>query len=55
LIESKAPWAWSHYILAALWFIFLSLTFIGFTLFIHWLLDTPTEFSVAELVIISVF
>jgi hypothetical protein len=55
LLDQDEGWTWKQRVLYGLWFLFVAGLMLGFTAFIQWLLETPTEFSVAELVIISVF
>lgn len=53
-LERSREWTLARRVATTLWLITVSLGFIGFYLFVQWLLDTPTEYSIAELVIFSV-
>lgn len=53
-INSAQEWTVLRRVLSVLWLLFVTVFFVGFAHFIQWLLETPTEFSIAELVIISV-
>lgn len=53
-LPSSQEWTIAQRLVTCIWLFIVSMGMAGFYFFIQWLLETPTEFSIAELVIISV-